>query len=312
LTNASPAAGGTRLSLSHLKQLGVNALWLQPIHPRGIDGRQIDPATNRRFELGSPYAAKNYFAVMPLMASGFTPGASPAANDTPQGRVAALTEFENFVKAAKAQHITVFLDVPFNHTAHDTELAPPGQHYWGDAGTTDTSEIRAVEARIFSRSNEYDQRASGASNIAAAPDRYDFGKAAARLEDASSARHTGLVDQRQTWSDALRLGRKCRVARLRLRPLRSRQAARARVRAGFRTLGDRPGQYGRDARGMLTLSANGQWDRVGDSPAERRRQQARRRRRRSRIRRIRLRSRPEPQRTREAAPPVAAGRVQIQ
>jgi hypothetical protein len=72
-----------------LKQLGVNALWLQPIHPRGIDGRQIDPATNRRFELGSPYAAKNYFAVMPLMASGFTPGSSPAANDTPQGRVAA-------------------------------------------------------------------------------------------------------------------------------------------------------------------------------------------------------------------------------
>src|SRR6202040_3579561 len=115
----------------------------------------------------------------------------------------------------KAQHITVFLDVPFNHTAHDTELAPAGQHYWEDAGTTDTSEIRAVEAL-----HEYDQRASGASNIAAAPDRYDFGKAAARLEDASSARHTGLVDQRQTWSDALRLGRKCRVAPLRLRPLR--------------------------------------------------------------------------------------------
>ena len=89
MTNASPAAGGTRFSLSYLKQLGVNALWLQPIHPRGIDGRQIDPATNRRFELGSPYAAKNYFAVMPLMASGFTPGSSPAANDTPQGRAAA-------------------------------------------------------------------------------------------------------------------------------------------------------------------------------------------------------------------------------
>jgi hypothetical protein len=37
---------------------------------RGIDGRQIDPATNRPFELGSPYAVKDYFAVMPLMASG--------------------------------------------------------------------------------------------------------------------------------------------------------------------------------------------------------------------------------------------------
>ena len=89
MTNASPAAGGTRFSLSYLKQLGVNALWRKPIHPRGIDGRQIDPATNRPFELGSPYAVKNYFAVMPLMASGFTPGSSPAANDTPQGRVAA-------------------------------------------------------------------------------------------------------------------------------------------------------------------------------------------------------------------------------
>jgi hypothetical protein len=89
LTNASPAAGGTRFSLSYLKQLGVDALWRKPIHPRGIDGRQIDPATNRPFELGSPYAVKNYFAVMPLMASGFTPGSSPAANDTPQGRAAA-------------------------------------------------------------------------------------------------------------------------------------------------------------------------------------------------------------------------------
>ena len=74
--------GGPRFSFAYLKQLGVNALWLQPIHPRGIDGRQIDPATNQPFELGSPYAVKNYFAVMPLMASGFAPGSSPAANDT--------------------------------------------------------------------------------------------------------------------------------------------------------------------------------------------------------------------------------------
>ena len=169
MTNPSPAAGGPRFSLTYLKHLGINALWLQPIHPRGIDGRQTDPATNRPFELGSPYAVKNYFAVMPLMASGFTPGSSPAANDTAQGRAAAATEFQNFVKAANAQNVTIFLDVPFNHTAHDAELAAPGQNYWGNAGATDTTEIRAVEARTFSRSNEYDQRASGASNIAAAP-----------------------------------------------------------------------------------------------------------------------------------------------
>jgi outer membrane protein assembly factor BamB len=191
MTNPSPAAGGPRFSLAYLKQLGVNALWLQPIHPRGIDGRQTDLATNRPFELGSPYAVKNYFAVMPLMASGFTPGSSPAANDTPQGRAVALTEFQNFVKAANAQHITVFLDVPFNHTAHDTELAAPGQHYWGNAGSADTTEIRAVEARTFSRSNEYDQRAS-ASNIAAAPDRYDFGKWA-DVSDLYFGRYAALV-----------------------------------------------------------------------------------------------------------------------
>jgi hypothetical protein len=192
MTNPSPAAGGPRFSLAYLKQLGVNALWLQPIHPRGIDGRQTDPATNRPFELGSPYAVKNYFAVMPLMASGFTPGGSPAANDTPQGRVAALTEFQNFVKAANTQRITVFLDVPFNHTAHDTELAAPGQRYWGNAGTTETTEIRAVEARIFSRSGEYDQRATSAGNVAAAPDRFDFGKWA-DVSDLYFGRYAALV-----------------------------------------------------------------------------------------------------------------------
>jgi hypothetical protein len=176
MANAAPNAGGPRFSLAYLKQLGVNALWLQPIHPRGIDGRQIDPATGRPFELGSPYAVKNYFAVMPLMASTFTPGGSPAANDTAEGRARALAEFQKFVNAANAQHVAVFLDVPFNHAAHDTELASPGQSYWGNAGTRDSTEIRAAEARVFSRSDAYDMRASSAPNIASAPDRYDFGK----------------------------------------------------------------------------------------------------------------------------------------
>ena len=192
MTNANPVAGGPRFSLAYLKQLGVNALWLQPIHPRGIEGRPIDPATHRPFELGSPYSVKNYFAAAPLMASGFNPGASPAANDTLEGRAAAMTEFQNFVKAANAQHISVFLDVPINHTAHDTELAPPGQLYWGNAATTDTSEIRAVEPRVFSRFGGYDKRASSANNIAAAPDRYDFGKWA-DVSDLYFGRYDALV-----------------------------------------------------------------------------------------------------------------------
>jgi hypothetical protein len=167
---AAPSAGGPGFSLSYLKQLGVNALWLQPIHPREIEAR---PAGSG---LGSPYGVKNYFAAMPLMASAFTPGATPESQDTPQGRAAALGEFQAFMRAASAQDVTVFLDAPLDHTAHDAELASAGQGYWGSAGASATSEFRNVEARVYSRLDEYDQRANSANDIAPAPDRYDFGK----------------------------------------------------------------------------------------------------------------------------------------
>jgi outer membrane protein assembly factor BamB len=170
------AACGPRFSFSYLHQLGINAVWLQPIHPRGIAKRKIDPATNQPYELGSPYSVKNYFAVNPLMASRFQPGSSPAGNDTPAGREQALSEFRNFVAAAAAQSIGIFLDAPFNHAAHDVELAAAGQRYWGNAHSNQSTEIRSIEARLFSRAGEYDMRASGADNIAPAPDRFDFGK----------------------------------------------------------------------------------------------------------------------------------------
>ena len=165
---AAPSAGGPGFSLAYLTQLGVNALWLQPIHPREIEARQGG--------LGSPYGVKNYFAVMPLMASSFVPGATPQSQDTPQGRAAALAEFQEFMRAANAHDITIFLDAPFAHAAHDVELGAPGQGYWGNASTTAASEIRNVEARVFSRLNEYDERAISADDIAPSPDRYDFDK----------------------------------------------------------------------------------------------------------------------------------------
>ncbi len=176
MARANPEAGGSRFSLGYLRQLGVNAIWLQPFHPRGIDGRLINPASGQPYDLGSPYSVKNHFAVMPLMASAFRPGTSAAANDTPAGRSQALAEFRDFVSAAAAQRIGIFLDVPVNHTAYDVELGPAGQRYWGNAGSDETTQIRAVEARVFSRADEYDMRASGANNVAHAPDRFDFGK----------------------------------------------------------------------------------------------------------------------------------------
>ncbi len=181
-----------RFSLNYVKSLGVNTLWFQPIHPNGIDGRQIDPATGQPYEVGSPYAVKNFFEVMPLMAKSFTPGGTPASNDTPAGRAAAMSEFQGFCTSADAAGVDVMLDAPFNHTSYDAELAAVGQNLFGNAGSSAASEIRNVEARFFSRTNAYDMRASSSGNIALAPDRTDFGKFADTY-DVYFGRYAALV-----------------------------------------------------------------------------------------------------------------------
>ncbi len=176
LVNGPPAGSIPQFSLAYLKNLGVNTVWLLPIHPAGIDGRQVDPDTRQPYNVGSPYAVKNFFSVMPLMAKSFTPGSTPASNDTPAGRQQAETDFVDFVHAADQQGIDIMLDAPFNHAAHDVELAAAGQTNWGSPGSTTTSEIRNVEARFFSLTGEYDRRANTAADVALAPDRFDFGK----------------------------------------------------------------------------------------------------------------------------------------
>src|SRR4029079_11890171 len=71
-----------RWNLDYLKNLGCNYLWFQPIHPNGIDGRQIDPNTGLPFTVGSPYAVKNFFEIMELMGQSNT-------------RSGALSEFQS-------------------------------------------------------------------------------------------------------------------------------------------------------------------------------------------------------------------------
>ncbi|HSU56357.1 MAG TPA: alpha-amylase family glycosyl hydrolase, partial [Candidatus Dormibacteraeota bacterium] len=151
-----------RFNLSYLQNLGVNWLWFQPIHPQGLDGRQIDPDTGQPYEVGSPYAVKNFYQVMPLMGKGNT-------------RESAMMEFTNFVAAADNAGLNVMLDAPFNHTAYDCELADSGVSYFS-SNALPTDEIRNKEARFYSRTDEYDMRAASASSVAVAPDRYDFGK----------------------------------------------------------------------------------------------------------------------------------------
>lgn len=193
LANGRGAGHSPRFSLDYVKALGANMLWFQPIHPNGIAGRQIDPTTGAPFEVGSPYAVKNFFEVMPLMARGFTPGGStPADNDTPAGRVAAMSEFQTFAAAADTAGVGIMLDAPFNHTSYDVELATLGQQYFGNPNTTGSSEIRNSEARFFSRTDNYDMRAFDSGSIAVAPDRYDFGKFADTY-DVYYGRYAALV-----------------------------------------------------------------------------------------------------------------------
>jgi hypothetical protein len=140
----SPSTDKPRFSLQYVKDLGCNMLWFQPIHPNGVDGRQIDPVTSQPFEVGSPYAVRNFFEVMPLMAKAFTPGGTPATNDTPAGRAQAMSEFVAFASAADAAGVGIMLDAPFNHTSYDCELAPAGQTFFGNAGTNANTEFRNV------------------------------------------------------------------------------------------------------------------------------------------------------------------------
>ncbi len=59
-------------NLTYAKNMGVNWLWLQPVHPIGVAGRQFDPNNgNQPFAVGSPYAVKNFFAVNPAMSKAY-------------------------------------------------------------------------------------------------------------------------------------------------------------------------------------------------------------------------------------------------
>lgn len=80
--------------LPRLKELGVDIIWLMPIHPIG--------QVNRKGTLGSPYAVKDYFAVNPELGT--------------------LEEMKAFVDAAHAQDMHVILDWVANHTAWDNPL----------------------------------------------------------------------------------------------------------------------------------------------------------------------------------------------
>ncbi len=80
--------------LDRLKSLGVNVIWLMPIHPTGKD--------KQKGTLGSPYAVRDYDAVNPEFGT-------PA-------------EFKQLIAAAHDRGMKVFIDIVANHTAWDSSL----------------------------------------------------------------------------------------------------------------------------------------------------------------------------------------------
>ena len=80
--------------LPRLKRLGVDILWLMPIHPIGV--------AERKGRLGSPYAVRDYFGVNPEFGT--------------------VDDLRRFVDAAHGQGMHVILDWVANHSARDNPL----------------------------------------------------------------------------------------------------------------------------------------------------------------------------------------------
>jgi glycosidase len=81
--------------LPRLQKMGIDILWLMPIHPLG--------EKNRKGSLGSYYAVRDYLAVNPEYGT--------------------MQEFRDFVQRAHELNMKVIIDWVANHTSWDNELA---------------------------------------------------------------------------------------------------------------------------------------------------------------------------------------------
>lgn len=82
---------GVKNDLQRLKDLGVDIIWLMPVHPIG--------AEKREGSLGSPYSIKDYKAVNPEFGTD--------------------QDFKNMIDAAHALKMEIWMDWVANHTAWD-------------------------------------------------------------------------------------------------------------------------------------------------------------------------------------------------
>ena len=94
--------------LDYLKDLGIDVIWLMPIHPRGVQGRIGS--------LGSPYAPRDYYAV--------------------NSDFGTLDNLRSFVAAAHERGMQVWLDWVPNHTAKDNVWITQHREYYNSTLTS--------------------------------------------------------------------------------------------------------------------------------------------------------------------------------
>jgi cyclomaltodextrinase len=96
---------GVTAKLDELQSLGVNILWLMPIHPIG--------EKFRKGQFGSPYSVKDYYAIDP-------------SYGTPD-------DFKKLVAEAHKRGMKVIMDLVANHTAWDSVMMKYPEFYKHDA-----------------------------------------------------------------------------------------------------------------------------------------------------------------------------------
>jgi len=90
--------------LDELKDLGVDIIWLMPIHPIG--------QVNKKGSIGSPYAVSDYYAVNPNYGT--------------------TNDFKRFVAEAHQRGIKVIMDIVAGHTSWDSVLMSHPEFYKKD------------------------------------------------------------------------------------------------------------------------------------------------------------------------------------
>ena len=149
------------LNKDHYSAMGINMLWLQPIHPIGVEGRDNNPETpGQPFDPGSPYAVRDYWKVAPML------GRSNNESN-------AMSEFQTFVQRLDSWGVGVMMDGTFNHSSPDAIMGQGAV----DLGITvnGTQQIRAFNTGWYAKEGFPATPAATLAEIAIAPDRNDFG-----------------------------------------------------------------------------------------------------------------------------------------